>query len=335
MAIEIKRNSKLIKVLAAQSRNERVDSNSIDEAAQIINELATDLSPENRHQIAQTIAYTVEELQQHELDFLNAVADIKNVGYGDKATFGIKTGGIKAFIQAKGSTTARSYVASKQFTLDTEEISARPAINIMDLRTGKVNMADIIRDANKEITRKKILRACSVLTDAIDNYASPFYATGTGIVKASLDAQIQYFRRLGAVSIIGDSAAVTGLNALVGMAMNPGTGTDIFTQRTDAMINEMNDNGFIGRYNGCSVIQLANGYYENTTTPILPINWLFIVPAGMTGDARNLKLVNEGGVVATEAQDINDMVYEVKIDTWFGAGFISGKLPTIGGYKIG
>lgn len=53
---EIKRDSKLIKVLASQAKGERVDGAHIDEAAQIINDLVTDLSPNNRHQIAQTIA---------------------------------------------------------------------------------------------------------------------------------------------------------------------------------------------------------------------------------------------------------------------------------------
>ena len=38
MAINVKRDSKLIKVLAAQARGERVDSDKAEEAAQIIAE---------------------------------------------------------------------------------------------------------------------------------------------------------------------------------------------------------------------------------------------------------------------------------------------------------
>lgn len=87
---------------------------------------------------------------------MNQIADIKNIAAGDKAVFNLKTGGIKAYVQAKGSTTKRSYVADRQVTLDTVEISARPAINIVDLRTGRVNMADLIREANREITNKKL-----------------------------------------------------------------------------------------------------------------------------------------------------------------------------------
>lgn len=241
----------------------------------------------------------------------------------------MKTGGIKAYIQAKGSTTKRSYVADRQVTVDTVEISARPAINIVDLRAGRVNMADLIREANREITNKKLAMIESVLHNAIDDYSTPFYAYGNGIVKATLDGQLAYFRRLGPVTILGDYAAVSQLAPLTGMAMS-----STQTQFSDNLINENNDNGFIGKYNGCNVLSLANACYDGTTTPVLATDWLYIVPAGMSGDARNLKLVNEGPVNTIESQSIDDMVYEVRLDQWFGAGFVSGKLPTIGAYNI-
>lgn len=137
----------------------------------------------NRKQIAQTVAFTVDELQKKELDFLNRIADIKNIGYNDKAMFNMRTGGIKAYIQAKGATTKRSMVADRQVSVETVEISARPAINIVDLRAGRVNMADLIQEANREITNKKLAIVEKVLHDAIADFASPFYAAGTSIVK--------------------------------------------------------------------------------------------------------------------------------------------------------
>ena len=331
--INVKRDSKLVKLMAARVKNERIDSAQLEESNRIINELAQDMSPANRHQIAQIVGYTIDELQQHELDFLNTVADQKNIGYGDKAAFRVKTEGIKAYIQAKGSTTARSYVADKQVLLSTEEVSARPAINLMDLRTGRVNMADLIREANSEMTLKKLEKVQSVLHDAVSTYASPFYGTGTGVNKSVLDAQINYFRRLGPVTILGDIAAVGQMTSLSGMAMN--SGDVVYMQRSDSMLDEASRNGYIGRYNACDVVAMTNAYRTGTTTPILDVNYLYIIPGGMTGDARNLKIVNEGSVSSVEGQDINDMVYEIRLDQWFGVGFVSGRLPTIGAYKIG
>jgi len=330
--INITKDCKLIKVIADQAMNKCNDGDAIREASDIMKELAEDLSPKNRHMIAQTMAYTLTEVQQNALDFLGQVADQKDVGIGDKAVFQVKNAnGIKVVFHAKGgSTVPRSYVGERQVTVDTDEIAARPAINIYDLRTGRVNMADLVAEANRVMTMKKLERVERVLQDAISKYASPFYATGTGINKALLDKQINYFRRLGPVNIIGDIAAVSQLAPIVGMVMNS-TPT---TQFSNEQINELNDNGFIGRYNGSSVVALANAYADGSTTPVLKDNWLYILPGSMSAEARNLKIVNEGPVNALEAQDINDMVFEVRLDQAFGCAFVTGHNPTIGAYNI-
>lgn len=329
MNIVINKDAKLINVLASQAAGTNADAADINEANDIIAELAEDMNPTNRHQIAQVIAYTVERMQQGSLDFLNQIADQKNIGYGDKAAFNVKTGGIKAYFQAKGSTTPRSFVSGRQILVETEEVSARPAINLMDLRTKRVNMADLIREANREMTNKKLKKVEQVLHAAVSNLQTPFYGTGTGVSKPVLDAQINYFRRLGPVTILGDIEAVQQMANVVGMQM----GNDM--ARSDSMIDEYNENGFIGRYNGCNVVAMTNAYEEGATTPILNKDWLYIIPGNIAGDQRNLKLVNEGSVSAIDAQDINDMVFEVRLDQWFGAAFVTGKLPTIGAYLIG
>lgn len=336
MINEIKRNSGFIKVLASQAAGQFVKPEDAEEAAKIVAELLSDETANNDKLIAQTIGYAVQELQAiNGVDsFLSQVADIKNIPIRGKAMFNVKLGGIKAYYQAKGSTTARSYVADKQVSLETGEISARPAINIIDLRAGHVNIADLIREANQEITLMKLKRIEAVLQDAIDDLGSPYYGTGTGIVQATLDAQIAYFSRLGKVTLLGDQAAISQLAGLTGMVMNPGAANPSW-QRSGNMIDEFNANGFIGTYKGCNVVKLVNGYRDDEVTPILDPNWIYIIPAGMTGDARNLKIVNEGGINSMASQNIDDLTYEVRLDQWFGAGFITGKKPTIGAYKIG
>ena len=218
--------------------------------------------------------------------------------------------------------------------VETEEISARPAINIIDLRANRVNIADLIRDANREMTIMKLQKIETVLQAAISNLGAPFYGTGTGLVKATLDAQIEYFRRLGPVTLLGDMAAVSQLSSLSGMVMNPDA-TAPSTQRSGNMIDEYNQNGFIGRYIGCNVVALTNGYRDDEVTPILNPAWIYIIPGGATGDARNLKVVNEGGLNSMASQNIDDRTYEVLLDQWFGVGFVQGKKPTIGAYYIG
>ena len=327
---KITSDMKLIKVLASEARREDVPEDQVQEAADIMAELAAEMTPENRYQLAQVMAYTIDELQQNSLDFLNTIADQKMIGYGDKAAFKVKTGGIKAYFQAKGSTTPRSMVSGRQILVDTEEISARPAIPLLQLKTKQVEMADLLREANREITNAKLKKIEQVLQAAVANFASPFYATGSGIVKDTLQKQINYFRRFGPVTILGDMEAISQLAALTGMAMST-----TITQHSDKQIDELNESGYIGRYMGCNVVALTNAFEADGVTPILKTNWLYIIPGGMTGDTRNLKIVNEGNVMSVDATDINDLVYEVRLAQFFGTAFVTGKVPTIGAYMIG
>lgn len=327
---KITSDMKLIKVLASEARREDVPEDQVQEAADIMAELAAEMTPENRYQLAQVMAYTIDELQQDSLDFLNTIADQKTIGYGDKAAFKVKTGGIKAYFQAKGSTTPRSMVSGRQILVDTEEISARPAIPLLQLKTKQVEMADLLREANREITNAKLKKIEQVLQAAVANFASPFYATGSGIVKDTLQKQINYFRRFGPVTILGDMEAISQLAALTGMAMST-----TITQHSDKQIDEVNESGYIGRYMGCNVVALTNAFEADGVTPILKTNWLYIIPGGMTSDTRNLKIVNEGNVMSVDATDINDLVYEVRLAQFFGAAFVTGKVPTIGAYMIG
>ena len=119
------------------------------------------------------MGYTVNEMIKPQTDWLTHVADVKRVGYGEKAAFRTKLEGVTAFIQAKGATPARSKIAHKQVTLDTIAVSARPVINVYELRTGRVQMADLIRDASYEMHVKQIQYIQQVLNAAATNWESP------------------------------------------------------------------------------------------------------------------------------------------------------------------
>lgn len=328
--IRIERDMKIIKVLAAQARHENVETDKVNEAADIIGELTKDMSPDHQHQIGQVIAFTIDELQKNSLNFIETFADVRNVGLGDRPMYNMKTKGIKAFIQATGATTARSYVTDRQFSLNTFEISSRPAINIWDLRMNRINMADLIRQANEAMTMIKLRHVETVLHNSISNFGSPFYGTATGIVKATLDAQLTHFKRLGNVSLVGDASAVEGLFALAGA---PGNNTSV--QYSGNMIDEKNNNGYLGRYNGCSVVSMQNAYDDDGVTPILATDWIYIIAANTAVDQRNLKVLNEGPVFSMTQQTIDDHTFETELTQRFGAGWVVGVVPTIGAYQIG
>lgn len=115
--MDIRKDSKIVDIMVAQARKERVDTDVANRAADMIKELTSDMNPHNRYQIAQLVGFSVNEIVKPKTQWLDLVADTKHVGFGDKAQFKTRLEGIRAFIQAKGSTTARSKVAGKTVTL--------------------------------------------------------------------------------------------------------------------------------------------------------------------------------------------------------------------------
>ncbi len=260
-------------------------------------------------------------------DWLTHVADVKNVGYGEKATFQVRQEGIRAFIQAKGATTTRSKVAYRQVTMDTIAISARPMINMYELKTGRVQMADLVKDAAYEMQLLQLEYIQGVLHGAATTWANPFYGTGTGVVKSVLNPMIQHWMRTGGVALMGDISVVSKLAEMTGFTA--GTGTQQFSP---TVIDEMNRTGMIGMYYGANVVRMINPYRHDNVTPVLDIGHLYVLPAAASVDLRPLKVVFEGDVMSMESTHIDDLAYEVRLDQFFGAGIIIGKTPSLSVY---
>lgn len=273
------------------------------------------------------MGYTVNEMTKPQTDWLNHVADVKRVGYGQKAAFRTKLEGITAFIQAKAATPARSKIAHKQVTLDTIAVSARPVINLYELRTGRVQMADLIRDASYEMHVKQIQYIQQVLSTAAASWESPFYGTGAGIVKTVLNPMIQHWMRTGAVTLLGDIAIVSQLADQTGFTAATGT-----QQFSPSIIDEVVRTGVIGVYYGAKVVNLVNPYLNDNVTPIIDTKRLYILPSAASADMRPLKVLYEGDVQSTESTNIDDLAYEVRLDQWFGAGVVTGATPAMSVY---
>lgn len=328
--IDIHKDSNIVGVMVAQAKGERVDSDVANRANDMIKEMAKDMNPHNRYQIAQLVGFAVNEIVRPQTDWLNQVADVKRVAYGDKAQFKTRLEGIRAVIQAKGSTTPRSKVANKTITLDTIAVSARPVVNRVELQNSQVNMADLINDAAYQMELKQYGYIQNVLNTAAATWASPYYGTGTGIVKTTLDPMIRHWMRLsgGAAPIImGDIAMVSQLAELTGF-----TASTTSKQFADAIMMEQNATGMIGVYNGCKVVNLANPVIDGTDTPVFDTDKLYILPANAASDMRPLKVVFEGDVTSQDAENIDDQTYEVRLDQYFGAGIVYGDRPYLSVY---
>ena len=329
MAIEIKKDSQIVEVATAAARHERLDSNVVENANQLIKDLASDPNPHNKYQIAQLVKFAVNDIVKRDTNWLDLIADTKRVGFGDKAEFDVKLPGVRAFIQAKGATTPRTKNSRKAFTMETIAVSSRPFINIVELQNGLANAADLINDASYQMEVAINRYVQSVLTAAASNWQAPYYGTGTGLVKSTIDPMIiHWIRTTGGAAILGDIEELNKLGPLTGW-----TATTNTQQYAGSLIVEQNANVFLGTYLGAKAIALSNPFAEDgTDNVVFDTDKLYILPTGIDAGMRPLKVVFEGDVFSTEATNIDDLSWEIRLDQYFNAGIAYGDRPYMGVY---
>lgn len=282
----------------------------------------------NLYQLAQLTAFAVDDLKSKETNLLKSVADIRKIPESSEAAFRTRLGNVKAYTQAKGATTVRSTIGSKQIVIDTQEISVRPTINLMDLRAGYLKMSDLVREAKDQMVAREYALVQDTLNSAMSVWAAPYKGVGTGVVKATLDPMVQFWLRTGRVTILGDIEIISKLTELTGFtAASP-------SQWSDSIINEHNNKGYIGKYIGADVVALTNPYLnEYTTTPAFDTNKLYILPSAASADMRPLKLVYQGGIMQHEFNWIDDGSIDVCLREWVGAAMVHGGRPYMSMYQ--
>ena len=329
MAIEIYKDSNVVDVLVAEARHERLDSEVRENANKLIKDLAKDPNPHNKYQIAQLVKFGTNEIIKRDTNWLDLIADTKRVGFGDKAEFDVKLPGVKAFIQAKGATTPRTKNSRKGLTLETIDVSARPFVNIVEMQNGIANMADLVTDASYQMECQINRYVQGVLHQAVGSWKTPYYGTGTGLVKATLDPMILHWLRIGGgVTLLGDVGELNKLAALTGFESTTNT-----KQFADQIIVEQNAAAFIGKYLGGDAVQLINPLMEDGTDSfVFSTNALYIIPNAIDASMRPLKVVFEGDVFSTENTNINDLSFEIRLDQYFNAAIAYGDRPYMGVY---
>lgn len=321
-----KKDDLAVKILTAETlgttKNEGMNDVDVAEAHKVMSMLASHPTPDNRYEIAQITAFTVDNVMKTAETWLSKIAEVKNVDKDEKAIFKVQPNTIKAYIQAKGSTTPRSKVFNKFITVDTLEVSARPYINYSEMTSGNYDFAKLITYASMEMEAQKlgyidkVLRAAATSMEDFGTYAS-----GAGIVKATFDKLLQKMQRLGNVSIIGDIYTLAKFNDVAGYK---GTSAP-----SDEIWNEIMQNGYMGRYLGANLFKIDSPLKAGTLDPIVNEKWCYLI-AGLESP---LKVVNEGSVTSLDTTNIDDNSYEMVLRQNFGAGFVLGDVPTIGAYQ--
>ena len=179
-------------------------------------------------------------------------------------------------------------------------------------------------------------------------YTSIHNATGVkythenaGLTKTGMDNVIGKIRRFGRPTVIGDYAILTQFTPWAGYAyaVNAPHGT-LSTSTvnninvSERVMNEIQDNGILGMYNGAILAEIDNPYDETTLNAggtdfetMLPAGLGFVVPAGAQSP---IATYTRGGLTSFTGNNVKNGRIETRFDLEVGCDLAKGQE-----YKIG
>ncbi len=317
MSEKLTRDSLIVEICSQLiNKPNEVKNEDYQKAQTVIMELAKNPNPNNLYELAQLIGFLVDDKFNETTNYIDLMADVKRVGLGDKLEFKKQRGTIAAKWQAKGSTAYRTMVGTEYSTMETDEISCAPAVNLEQLENGQINFAQLVTDATTAMEHKLITQVETVIEAYWDDLGSPWYASGNGVTSA-IDAIITAVGRLGSPAVLGDIALLqkfvnlTGFNGIV----------------PEGFVVDFHRTGMIGSYRGAKLVQLANPLTNDTdmTTTLLDKGYAYILPAGADPAKRPLKIGFEGEVLTYETRYAQSRVLEIAMYKKAGVELISNR----------
>lgn len=295
-----------------------VDETKKEELFAQIKELSANPTPENRYQIAQLVGFSVMNILNTRLNFLEQVADVKSGANGDKPEWKIPYSGVVAKVAAKGSTPEVSKISQKRVVVPTVEVHARPKVDFQDLVQRPEQIMRIIEEAADRMENEMVQYIETTNYAVFSALSSPNYASAAGIDKTKFDALLGMVQRFGQASIVGDFTALTKLTALTGFNSNV----------ADALAIEHNNNRFLGTYLGANTVSLTNRYADEsslaTSNLVLRNDLIYIVPTGDV-ESRPLKVFLEGALRTMDRTNPEDESYEIFMRMDFGVAVIGNQ----------
>lgn len=275
--------------------------------------------------------YVIEAPLLEEIQMLGFFGDYENVGYGDTIEREVVNQSINAREQAANGDVPLSFSYGETYPVKTQVISAGYQVDYRKLQMGDMSAENrLISNIKTTLRNKAAAYSMDIILQAVKsgNYAN--YSEASTITKAGVDAALNFARRFGQPSIIGDYSVVSQINAFA-----PYTSGSYTNISQDAM-NEIRKNAFVSFYNGATVVGIRNPF--DTSSPITvdgkasfktiaPQGLLFVLPTGVDSP---VKLWTRGGLTSFTGNDVTTGRVLTRYDLEIAADVAKGREYEIG-----
>lgn len=312
-----------------------VDAKLADKAMDYIKGLGEKASAGDTSAMAELNALRVIEIQpilQEEIKLLGIFGSYQNMGWDE--TIYIETYKHTAQSvaqQAEGVDVTFPTIVKDRYPIAPVTISGGYSVNYRQLAVGDASKENEgMNEVRKMIMNKAVLYVAKTIVDKIQNAKGvKYFYENEGLVKEDVDALLTKIRRFGRPSVLGDYALLSEFTPWAGFNSTVSGIKGI----SDALINEINDNGFLARYNGAILSEIPNPYDltqidGDNFKPLFPAGVGFVVPQG--GQTSAIQTFTQGGLTSFSGNDVVTGETMTRFDLAVAADVAKGREYEVG-----
>lgn len=316
------------------------DAKVADKAMKYIKGLATRAQAGDALAVSELNALRVIEIEPtllQEIKLLGIFGSYQAMGWNE--TIYVKTHkhiGVDPQIQAEGNDVTFPAIKAEKYQIAPITVSGGYAVNYRQMELGDATLENEgMEEVRKAIRNKATLYVMNKIITSIENANGvKYYDEEAGLSKAGVDGVLNAIRRFGRPNVLGDYALVS---QFVNFAGWNSTVTGI-KGVSDDMINELQAEGFLGRYNGSIISEIQNPYNLNKIVtdgsgnknfaPLLPTGFGFVVPQGQSTSA--VQTFTQGGLTSFSGNDVTTGEILTRFDLAVAADVVKGREYEIG-----
>lgn len=286
LCMDVRNNTSSVKNQSADERQK--------ELVELFSVLMQDYD-RNKVEINAIITENVNEVLRVRVgDALDIIADVTYVGHGDKKSYRVRNGKIRAEYVALGSEIRRQKIYNKEITAEPKAIGGSVYAEWDDILAGRAEafteMIDEIADAIHEevlLTIQNTFVKAMQEAPAANKYSGSF---ALGQLRTITNTVSAYGRPV----VVGTAVALSNITQDASFKEN----------MSDNMKDSFNRDGFIGVWEGKALVQLPNTFTdENNAEWVLDNNLIYVIPVGAD---KPVKVTFEGESSLLEKQDFKD-----------------------------
>ena len=257
--------------------------------------------------------FVMEPVLAQEIKLLSIFGNYQNIGYNESCEVEVSTyANTGANIQALGQDVTFPVIRKKRYPIATTTISGGYAVDYRKAALGDMSDENEMQEQVRVQIRNK---AAKYVVETV--YNAIMNATG-----------VKY--AFGKPTVAGDYALVSQFNGFAGYQGVTPTVTGI----SERVMNEIQDTGLMGMYNGSILTEIPNPYDLTTLNAdgdnfetMLPAGLGFVIPAG---GSSPIYTITRGGLTSFSGNDVTSGTLLTRFDMEVGCLVAKGREYQVG-----